>query len=83
MVKVDWKTLSTALILTDAAAIQATVEDNELLIGEAASFSNWRAALRYSPTGSAEMARDDIEAGMKSLFKLAQFRAESDADELS
>jgi hypothetical protein len=35
MVKVDWKTLSTALILTDAAAIQATAEDNELLIGEA------------------------------------------------
>jgi hypothetical protein len=42
-----------SLILTDAAATQATVE----------------------------VARDDHEAGMKGLFKVTQFRAESNADE--
>ena len=51
--KVDWKMLSAALILTAAAATQATVE----------------------------VARDDNEAGMKGLFKVTQFRAESNADE--
>jgi hypothetical protein len=70
-------------VLTAAAAIQAAAEGDEVLIGEPASFSSWRAALRCSPTGSAEVARDAIEASTKGLFKLAQFRAESDADELS
>jgi hypothetical protein len=30
---------------------------------------------------AAEVARDDNEAGMKGLFKVAQFCAESNADE--
>jgi hypothetical protein len=42
-----------SLILTAAAATQATVE----------------------------VARDDNEAGMKGLFKVTQFRAESNVDE--
>ena len=54
-----------------------------MLIGAATSFSGWMAAFDTSPTGSAEVARDDIEAGRKGLLKLAQFRAESDADESS
>jgi hypothetical protein len=66
------------LILTDGAATQATAEGNEVLIGEATSLRGWMAAFDTSPTGSAEVARDDIEAGMKGLFKVAQFRAESD-----
>jgi hypothetical protein len=38
------------LILTDVAAIQATAEDNEVLIGEATSFSSWMIPrLRYPP----------------------------------
>ena len=41
------------------------------------------AAFDTSPTGSAEVARDDIEAGMKGLFKVAQFRAKRDAREAS
>ena len=35
MIKVDWKMLSAALILTGTAVIQATAEDNEVLIGAA------------------------------------------------
>ena len=62
MIKVDWKMLSAALILTSAAVIQATAEDNEALIGAATSFSGWMAAFDTSPTRSAEVAIDDINA---------------------
>ena len=54
-----------------------------MLFGEATSLSGWMAAFDTSPTGSAEVARDDIEAGMKGRFKVAQFHAESDGDESS
>jgi hypothetical protein len=53
-----------------------------VLIVEATSFSGWMVAFDTSPPGSAEVARDDIEGGMKGLFKVAH-RAESDADESS
>jgi branched-chain amino acid transport system substrate-binding protein len=62
MIKVDWKILSAALILTGAAVIQAPAEDNEVLIGAATSFSGWMAAFDTSPTRSAEVAIDDINA---------------------
>ena len=62
MIKVDWKMLSAALILTSSAVIQATAEDNEALIGAATSFSGWMAAFDTSPTRSAEVAIDDINA---------------------
>ena len=62
MIKVDWKILSAALILTSAAVIQAPAEVNEVLIGAATSFSGWMAAFDTSPTRSAEVAIDDINA---------------------
>jgi len=83
MVKVDWKTLSAALSSPMPAQSRRRPRDNEVLFGEATSLSGWMAAFDTSPTGSAEVARDDIEAGMKGRFKVAQFRAESDGDESS
>src|SRR5262249_60727644 len=56
------KTLSAAAILAFAVASPAMADDNEVLIGAATSFSGWMAAFDTSPTRSAEIAIDDINA---------------------
>ena len=56
------KSLSAAAILVFAVASPAMAEDNEVLIGAATSFSGWMAAFDTSPTRSAEIAIDDINA---------------------
>jgi branched-chain amino acid transport system substrate-binding protein len=62
MTKNPWKTLCAAAILAGAAATSALADDNEVLIGAATSFSGWMAAFDTSPTRSAEIAIDDINA---------------------
>ena len=62
MTKNPWKTLCAAAILAGATATSALADDNEVLIGAATSFSGWMAAFDTSPTRSAEIAIDDINA---------------------
>jgi branched-chain amino acid transport system substrate-binding protein len=56
------RTVSAAAVLACVIASPAVAEDNEVLIGAATSFSGWMAAFDTSPTRSAEIAIDDINA---------------------
>ena len=58
----SWKAFLTAAVLACALASPAPADDNQLLIGAATSFSGWMAAFDTSPTRSAEIAIDDINA---------------------
>lgn len=57
-----WKAVVQATILTVAVVSWAKANDSEILIGAATSFSGWMAAFDTSPTRSAEIAINDINA---------------------
>src|SRR5215469_1699055 len=80
------KTLSAAAILAFAVAGPAMADDNEVLIGAATSFSGWMAAFDTSPTRSAEIAIDDINAAGGALGKklrLSHIDTKTDAAQTS
>ncbi len=82
MTKNAWKTLCAAAILACAAAAPALADDNEVLIGAATSFSGWMAAFDTSPTRSAEIAIDDINAAggvLGKKLRLAHIDTKTDA----
>jgi len=80
------KTLSAAAILAFAVASPTMADDNEVLIGAATSFSGWMAAFDTSPTRSAEIAIDDINAAggvLGKKLRLSHIDTKTDAAQTS